>query len=345
MPPKKKESIKQTKEEESEDVQQHKSPLKEDVVQDVVQDDRGEEADGVDNNSEASLIGCRKRKDPPTSSTSTNKAPRHSTKDSKAEPATIHQIVQYLLTQSALEQCRPNEESKALSELSDTDRASLHTYSSSVFTPFIELLCAAILSRPISHALGHRSIRTILNEPYNFTTPKVIRTAGEQTCIKALLEARTQHKGKTATEIVHIADVVTEKFGGEDDTSLEEVRKQSGHDANKERELLKASIKGVGPMALNIFFRRIQWLWIEAFPFMDEKTKDAMAALGLPDDAEELFEQVEALWDEMDTDEVAGKDEDERKRRAFTIILERALGAHLEKKTEAVLNEASKIIR
>lgn len=106
-----------------------------------------------------------------------------------------------------------------------------------------------------------------------------------------MFEAHTQHKEKTAIEIVHIADICTEKFGGEYDTTLEEVRKQCGHDVDKERALLKSSIKGVGPTGLDIFFRRVQWLWIEAFPFMDERTKDAMAALGLPDDAEELLDR------------------------------------------------------
>jgi len=158
-----------------------------------------------------------------------------------------------------------------------------------------------------------------------------------------MFDAHTQHKEKTAIEIVHIADVVTEKFGGEDDTSLEQVREQCGHDVGKERELLRSSIKGVGPTGLDIFFRRVQWLWTEALPFMDERTKDAMAALGLPDDADELFEIVEATWEDLDFKDITGKDEDEKKRRAFVVILERVVGAHLEKKSEAVLEEGRKV--
>ena len=91
-----------------------------------------------------------------------------------------------------------------------------------------------ILSRPISHALGLRSIRTIFNEPYGFTTPKKIREAGTEGCRKALDHARTQHRQKTAEELVILADAVVETLGnGEDDVSLERVREECDHDVEK----------------------------------------------------------------------------------------------------------------
>jgi hypothetical protein len=157
-----------------------------------------------------------------------------------------------------------------------------------------------------------------------------------------MFDAHTQHKEKTAKEILHIVDVVTEKFGGEDGTTLEEVRKQCEYDIGKERDLLRSSIKGVGPTGLDIFFRRVQWLWTEAFPSMNERTKDAMAALGLPDDADELFEMIEGMWEDLDTDGLVGRDEDERERRVYVVVLERAVGPHLEKKNKTVLEEADK---
>lgn len=332
MPPKKK-SVKESKLEQFSDSEEVQTTEQSDQEKEVAE---GGLSDEADSNNEASPKAGKKRKQPPTSSISSNKAARHSS-ETKSKSATI---LQYLLRPAALELCRPNDESKALAE--SKDKANLRTYSSSTLTPFEELLCAAVLSRPISHALGHRSIRTILNPPYNFTTPKSIREAGKEKCHEAMFDAHTQHKEKTAIEIAHIADVVAEKFGGEEDTSLEEVRKQTKRDVGKERELLRSSIKGVGPTGLDIFFRRVQWLWTEAFPFMDKRTKDAMAALGLPDKAGEMFEALERIWEDLDAGEVAGKDENERKRRAFVVVLERAVGAHLEKKSETVLEEAGK---
>ncbi len=53
-------------------------------------------------------------------------------------------------------------------------------------------------------------------------------------CRKALDRARTQHRQKTAEELVGLADAVVESLGdGEDDVSLERVRKECDHDVEK----------------------------------------------------------------------------------------------------------------
>ena len=258
----------------------------------------------------------------------------------KPDPSTF-QTLKYLLSPAALDLCRPNDESK---ELANNPREKgYRTYSGTAFTPFEELLSAIILSRPISHSLGHRSIRTILNAPYNFNTPKAIRKAGQKKAHQSMFDARTQHKEKTAIGIVKLADVVAEKLSDEDDTTLESVRKRCDYDVGKEGDLLKSSIHGMGDTGLNIFFRRIQWLWTERFPFMDERTESAAGALGLPDDAEELFDSIDAMWDEIDQEQFEGEDEDDKKRRAFVVLLERIIGAHLEKKVTKVLQAAENI--
>ena len=79
--------------------------------------------------------------------------------------------------------------------------------------PFEELMCSLILSRPIGHMLGLRSIRTLFNDPHQLNTPKAIKSAGKDGCRVALDEARTQHRQKTADELVLLADAVTEHLG------------------------------------------------------------------------------------------------------------------------------------
>jgi hypothetical protein len=281
-----------------------------------------------------------KRKRATTSHSSSKKGRKVEEEQPQPDP-TQYQVLKYLLSPASLDLCRPSDEAKELAQ--KPTKEDYRTYSGSTFTPFEELLSAVILSRPISHALGHRSIRTILNPPYSFNSPKAIREAGEERARKSMFDARTQHKEKTANEIVKLANVVAEKFGGENDTSLEEVRKQGKFDVNKERALLQSSIHGLGPTGLNIFFRRVQWLWTKCFPFMDERTEDAAASLGLPDDAEELYDSIDALWEELETKHIDGKDEEEKKRRAFVVLLERVIGAYLEKKVTKVLQEAEKI--
>ncbi|KAF1986568.1 hypothetical protein K402DRAFT_412616 [Aulographum hederae CBS 113979] len=261
----------------------------------------------------------------------------------KSHPSS-EQTIRYLLSPEALELCRPDEESKALEE---ADTKNMRTYSVTPLSPFEELLCAAILSRPISHALGHRTIRTILNPPYNFTNPKAIQDAGRERVLEAIFDARTQHKEKTATEISRLADVLIEKFikeGDATDTSLDAVRQEAEEDVDQERELLQENIKGIAKTGLDIFFRRVQWMWEESYPFVDSRSQNALKELGLPTEAEQLSELVERHWEELGSAAVDGDvDVEGKKRRAFVVVLERIVGAHLEGKIDRVKEEAANV--
>ena len=66
-----------------------------------------------------------------------------------------------------------------------------------------------------------------------------------------------------------------------------------------------------------------------------------MRKLGLPEDGEELRELIEMNWGELETKDLAGDDEPQRKRRAFVTVLERAIGSDLEGKHEALLEAAA----
>ena len=265
-----------------------------------------------------------------------NKAPRRSARS--AGPVDTLKMLQFLLSPSSLHLCRPKEES----EESKSRGPGFRTYSACAFTPFEELVCAVILSRPIGHMLGLRSIRTIFNPPYEFTTPKKIREAGNEGCRKALDEARTQHRQKTAEELVLLADAVVESLGdGDEDVSLERVREESGHDCEKERDMLKKNVKGLGKTGLDIFGRRIQGLWPKFFPFVDQKTLAALDKLGLPGSAEELRSLLDEKWEELEVGELEAKDKAEKKRKAFVQILERAIGADLEGNIDSIKSEAA----
>lgn len=281
------------------------------------------------------------RKKQKTSTSSTPSAPTGSRKSSRNSaqaplPSQL-QLLNYLLSASSADLCRPVDETSALEE-----NSSLTTYSSSLLSPFEELVCAVVLSRPISHRLGLRSIRTLLSPPYAFTTPKAIADAGRPKVLQAMHDARTQHKDKTAEQISLIAEVVIEKFAADSsDTSLEKFRESRHWDI--ERDLLQQSIKGLGKTGLDIFCRRTQWRFEEFFPFVDERTARGVEklGLGLPKTAVELFKVLEGYWGQLDTEDIAGDDEETRKRRAFVIICERATGADLEGRSDEVLEAAA----
>lgn len=170
-----------------------------------------------------------KRKAKSTSSSEPRKAPRRSRRGAPKIPVDSVKMLQYLVSSDAVNLCRPKDELEELSK-----RRVLRTYSSMGLNPFEELVCAVVLSRPISHRLGLRTIRTIFNTPYEFNTPKAIRDAGKEKRHQALWDARTQHKDKTAEEIGALADVVIEQFAeSEEDTTLGKLRAEAGNDVGK----------------------------------------------------------------------------------------------------------------
>jgi len=270
--------------------------------------------------------------------TRSNKAPRRSARGGANTTIDPVKVLKYLLSPSSLDLCRPKDEIEDLKARGQNTR----TYSTSYFTPFEELICATILSRPIGHMLGLRSIRTIFNPPYEFNTPKKVREAGNEGCREALDKARTQHRQKTAEELVLLADAVVKHLGnGEEDVALDRVREESGHDATKEREMLKKRVKGLGKTGLDIFGRRIQGVWPDFYPFIDEKTSTAVEQLDLPGSAKELKELMEKHWKELVVEDIGGKDVEEKQRKTFVRILERAVGADLERNIESIKAEVA----
>jgi len=280
----------------------------------------------------------KKRKADDTLATDSAKASRRSTRGTgKAQPS-HQQLLNFLLSNEAADMCRPEDEAKDM----EGKGKDYKTYSSTGLSPFEELLCAIVLSRPISHRLGLRTIRTILNSPYSFNSPKAIKGFTPEQRHQAMFDARTQHKEKTASQIGMVADVITDEFGKNDeDTSLEKVRTMAKKDWDEERTLLQSHIKGLGKTGLDIFFRRVQWAWQEAFPFVDERTARGIEKLGLPKNPDDLVKVLNDNWSKLDTGILPKGDKESLKRRAFVIICERATAADLEGNSEALIEAAA----
>ena len=282
-----------------------------------------------------------------------SKAPRRSARGAPQTPIEPGKMIQFLLSSESIDLCRPKDETEDVNT-----RGNIKAYSVSAFSPFEELVCAVILSRPISHALGLRSIRTIFNDPHNFITPKAILKAGAEGRQQALDDAKTQHRQKTADELGLLADLANGTIGdGEDDVSLEKVRKDGELKAEKvskvnedlnldlmscqEREILRKNVKGLGKTGLDIFGRRIQGVWPAFYPFVDQRTSAALEKLRLPADAEGLDRLLTERWKGLETRDIDAKDDDEKKRKAFVRILERAIGADLEGNTDTLRTKAA----
>lgn len=158
-----------------------------------------------------------------------------------------------------------------------------------------------LISHVSSHALGLRAIRTLFNEPYNLNTPKAIKSAGKDGVWNALDKARTQHKGKTAEEIILCAENLEEHLANDgNDVDLQKLRSEAGQDAEKEKAALKTHIKGLAKTGINIFARRIQTKWTEFYPFIDGKC-DFSLFISLCKQLDHLIHQAKSLLEPTTT--------------------------------------------
>ncbi|WVR03825.1 hypothetical protein IAU60_000821 [Kwoniella sp. DSM 27419] len=173
-------------------------------------------------------------------------------------------------------------------------------YPHSPMTPFQILVCSLLLSKPLSHKLGIRTISTLLNPPFNFGTFEVLQDSSEERRREAMWKARTQHKEKTAVQLGDLADGVRGLNGeGEEDTlggvkrAIEDL---DTADAQKRVGDMLKSIKGIGPGGVGIFLRRVQKDWPEVFPYADDRCLAAARVFGLiteDEGAEQLAKVVD----------------------------------------------------
>lgn len=271
-----------------------------------------------------------------TSNGETKKAPRRSGRGTTKSQPSQSQLLKFMLSPSAESLCRPEDESRDIES-----RGKIKTYSGSELNPFEELLCAIILSRPISHRLGLRTIRTVLNEPYNFNSARAVQKAGHEKHLQAVWDARTQHKDKTAEQIGMVADVVLEQFtptGDAEGTNLRKAMDDHNNDVDAALDAMQKAIKGFGATGSKIFLRRVQWLWTDGYPYVDDRTQASLSKLGLPEDAAELAKVIEKDWKELG---IEGSYREKKQRMAFVTVLERAIGADLEGKIDDLLEAAA----
>lgn len=97
-----------------------------------------------------------------------------------------------------------------------------------------------------------------------------VKYAGAESIHQTLDDARTQHKGRIIEETKLITVAVANNDWHND---LGKIRKWTTGAVGEERELFRPSIKGLGRSGLDIFHRRIQWLWDEAFVFVGARTQ------------------------------------------------------------------------
>lgn len=154
-------------------------------------------------------------------------------------------------------------------------------------SPLFRLLCFALLaSARIGHSLALRATRALADA--GWTTPeKMADSTWRQRTNVLNRSGYARYDESTATRLEQTTSLLLERYGGD----LRRLRDAAGRDAAAERELLK-EFKGIGDVGADIFFREVQLVWHELFPFADRRILEAAERLGLGKDAAALRRAV-----------------------------------------------------
>lgn len=147
---------------------------------------------------------------------------------------------------------------------------------------FCLLISALLFSTRISHNIALKSARILFE--HGWMTPESMAASSWEQRVQALDEGGyVRYDERTSTMLGETAQMLIDLYQGD----LRKLRVAAEADPARERKLLD-QFKGVGDVAINIFFREVQLAWPELFPFADEKALASAKKLGLPADSKKL---------------------------------------------------------
>lgn len=156
---------------------------------------------------------------------------------------------------------------------------------------FCLLISALLFSTRISHHIASKSASILFER--GWTTPERLAATTWDQRVQALDEGGyVRYDERTSTALGETTRMLIDVYQGD----LRELRAVAERDPARERTLLD-EFKGVGKVAVNIFFREVQLAWPELFPFADEKTLACAKKLGLPADSRKLAALVRSRRD------------------------------------------------
>lgn len=149
-----------------------------------------------------------------------------------------------------------------------------------------KLLCASMLfGKRIRSDIAVKAAQDLFEK---WDTPQKMAKAPWRSRTRVLNRSGyARYDESTSTLLEDTSRKVIERYQGD----LRKLHARAGGDIKKERELLK-EFKGIGDAGTDIFFREIQGVWEELFPFADKRALKGAEEIGIPKDPEKLARLV-----------------------------------------------------
>jgi endonuclease III len=149
-------------------------------------------------------------------------------------------------------------------------------------------LCAALLlGGRIRAKAAEQAAAALLRQGWT-TAEKMVASTWEERTRLLNRAGYARYDESTSTRLGGMAQMLLDRYGGD----LRNLREAAHRDPQEERRLLK-EFKGIGDVRVDIFFREIQLVWDELYPFADGRALHAASDLGLGSDAETLARLVD----------------------------------------------------
>ncbi|HEY9058545.1 MAG TPA: hypothetical protein VIN77_15455 [Aurantimonas sp.] len=152
---------------------------------------------------------------------------------------------------------------------------------------FLWLVAANLFSARISAEQALRAVKALKDAGLT-SADHMARATWEERVTILNRNGYARYDEKTSRFLQDMADRCLAEYGGD----LRKLRERAKRDPQEERRLLK-EFKGIGDVGADIFFREVQAVWEELYPFADSRALQAAAKLGLGDNAESLATLVE----------------------------------------------------
>ena len=148
------------------------------------------------------------------------------------------------------------------------------------------LILSLLASARISSGIALNAAKALFKEGWRTPQKMAEVTWAERT--KVLNQAGyARYDESTSRYIADATALLLDRYGGD----LRKLRESADCDPDTERKLLK-QFKGIGEVGADIFFRDVQIVWDEHYPFADKKALKSAVKLGLGNDAKTLVRLV-----------------------------------------------------